>query len=142
MIFDTYHDRQNGFIFGTNVIGIEYDAQVRNEGESLRTGPPGGLGGGNAGGSGAGVNVNWDGELGSEDAADRDRLERRVRDSAAHAALRSAAADLGHQLHAEHPAQARDGLLVADLAHLHADAACRRPASFAISTCRRRATSS
>ena len=60
MIFDTYHDRQNGFIFGTNVTGIEYDAQVRNEGESLRTGPPGGLGGGNAGGSGAGVNVNWD----------------------------------------------------------------------------------
>jgi hypothetical protein len=61
MIFDTYHDRQNGFIFGTNVTGIEYDAQVRNEGESLRTGPPGALGGGNAGGSGAGVNVNWDG---------------------------------------------------------------------------------
>jgi hypothetical protein len=60
MIFDTYHDRQNGFIFGTNVTGIEYDAQVRNEGESLRTGPPGGLGGGNSGGSGAGVNVNWD----------------------------------------------------------------------------------
>ena len=60
MIFDTYHDRQNGFIFGTNVTGIEYDAQVRNEGESLRTGPPGALGGGNSGGSGAGVNVNWD----------------------------------------------------------------------------------
>ena len=60
MIFDTYHDRQNGFIFGTNVTGIEYDAQVRNEGESLRTGPPGGLGGGSSGGSGAGVNVNWD----------------------------------------------------------------------------------
>ncbi len=60
MIFDTYHDRQNGFIFGTNVTGIEYDAQVRNEGESLRTGPPGGLGGGNSSGSGAGVNVNWD----------------------------------------------------------------------------------
>jgi hypothetical protein len=60
MIFDTYHDRQNGFIFGTNVTGIEYDAQVRNEGESLRTGPPGAIGGGNAGGSGAGINVNWD----------------------------------------------------------------------------------
>jgi hypothetical protein len=60
MIFDTYHDRQNGFIFGTNVTGIEYDAQVRNEGETIRSGPPSGLGGGNAGGSGAGVNVNWD----------------------------------------------------------------------------------
>jgi hypothetical protein len=61
MIFDTYHDRQNGFIFGTNAVGIEYDAQVRNEGETLRGGPPGGLGGGNTGGAGAGVNVNWDG---------------------------------------------------------------------------------
>ena len=40
MIFDTYHDRQNGFIFGTNAVGIEYDAQVRNEGETLRGGPP------------------------------------------------------------------------------------------------------
>jgi hypothetical protein len=53
MIFDTYHDRQNGFIFGTNAVGIEYDAQVRNEGETLRGGPPGGLGGGNTGGAGA-----------------------------------------------------------------------------------------
>jgi hypothetical protein len=61
MIFDTYHDRQNGFIFGTNAVGIEYDAQVRNEGETIRGGPPGGLGGGGGGGAGAGVNVNWDG---------------------------------------------------------------------------------
>jgi len=63
MIFDTYHDRQNGFIFGTNVVGMQYDAQVRNEGETQRGGPPGGLGGGggNATGAGAGVNVNWDG---------------------------------------------------------------------------------
>jgi hypothetical protein len=61
MIFDTYHDRQNGFIFGTNSLGIQYDAQVRNEGETLRGGPPSGLGGGNSGGAGAGVNTNWDG---------------------------------------------------------------------------------
>jgi hypothetical protein len=61
MIFDTYHDRQNGFIFGTNAVGIQYDAQVRNEGETLRGGPPTGLGGGNTGGAGAGVNTNWDG---------------------------------------------------------------------------------
>lgn len=32
IIFDTYHDRQNGYIFGTNAVGIQYDAQVRNEG--------------------------------------------------------------------------------------------------------------
>jgi hypothetical protein len=61
MIFDTYHDRQNGFIFGTNAVGIQYDAQVRNEGETLRGGPPSGLSGGNSGGSGAGLNTNWDG---------------------------------------------------------------------------------
>jgi hypothetical protein len=61
MIFDTYHDRQNGFIFGTNAVGLQYDAQVRNEGETLRGGPPTGLGGGNTTGAGAGVNTNWDG---------------------------------------------------------------------------------
>ena len=61
MIFDTYHDRQNGFIFGTNAVGLEYDAQVRNEGETQRGGPPGGVGGGNNTGAGAGVNTNWDG---------------------------------------------------------------------------------
>ena len=33
---------------------------MRNEGETLRGGPPGGLGGGNTSGAGAGVNVNWD----------------------------------------------------------------------------------
>ncbi|MEK7256228.1 MAG: DUF5916 domain-containing protein, partial [Bacteroidota bacterium] len=32
-ILDTYHDGQNGFVFGTNPIGIEYDAQVDNEGQ-------------------------------------------------------------------------------------------------------------
>ncbi len=32
-ILDTYHDGQNGFVFGTNPIGIEYDAQVNNEGQ-------------------------------------------------------------------------------------------------------------
>jgi len=59
MIFDTYRDRQNGFIFGTNAAGLEYDAQVRNEGERLSGGPP--TLGRTAGGSGGGVNVNWDG---------------------------------------------------------------------------------
>ena len=53
-ILDTYHDRQNGFIFGTNSIGIEYDGQVDNEGQGnfsvarLQTGVIGGF------------NLNWD----------------------------------------------------------------------------------
>jgi hypothetical protein len=32
MILDTYLDQQNGFVFGTNAAGIQYDAQVRNQG--------------------------------------------------------------------------------------------------------------
>ncbi len=58
LILDTYRDGQNGFIFGTNPAGIEYDAQVSNEGQG-----GGGFGGGPRaqGGSGGGLNVNWDG---------------------------------------------------------------------------------
>jgi hypothetical protein len=33
MVFDTFHDLQNGFVFGTNPAGIEYDAQIRNLGQ-------------------------------------------------------------------------------------------------------------
>ena len=53
-ILDTYHDRQNGFIFGTNPIGIEYDGQVDNEGQgvqSVNRQQPGVIGG---------FNLNWD----------------------------------------------------------------------------------
>lgn len=59
-ILDTYQDNQNGFVFGTNPAGIEYDAQVTNAGQGMRGG--GGFGGGRQrGGSGAGFNINWDG---------------------------------------------------------------------------------
>ena len=58
-LLDTYHDRQNGFVFTTTPAGIEYDAQVVNEGE----------GGGiqlagqtrASAGSLGGFNLNWDG---------------------------------------------------------------------------------
>jgi hypothetical protein len=57
MIFDTFRDVQNGFVFGTNPAGVEYDGQVTNEGQG-----GGGLGGGNQqSGSGGGFNLNWDG---------------------------------------------------------------------------------
>jgi hypothetical protein len=58
MIFDTYRDQQNGFVFGTNPAGIEYDGQVTNEGQG-----GGGLSGAQmqTSGSGGGFNVNWDG---------------------------------------------------------------------------------
>jgi hypothetical protein len=32
IIFDTYRDQQNGFVFGTNAAGIQYDGQVRDQG--------------------------------------------------------------------------------------------------------------
>ena len=65
IMLDTYHDSQNGFIFGTNPAGVEYDGQVTNEGQG--SGRFGGGGGGRPGnnrqqrGSGGGFNINWDG---------------------------------------------------------------------------------
>jgi Domain of unknown function (DUF5916) len=58
IIFDTFQDRQNGFVFGTNPAGIEYDGQVTNEGQGGGGFQPGG---GQQTGSGAGFNLNWDG---------------------------------------------------------------------------------
>ncbi len=61
MVFDTFLDRQSGFVFGTNPSGLEFDAQISKEGSG------GGGGPGPAGsrrtqrGSGGGVNKNWDG---------------------------------------------------------------------------------
>ncbi len=48
VILDTFHDRQNGFVFGTNPAGIEYDGQVTKEGSGGMT-----SGGGD-------FNLNWD----------------------------------------------------------------------------------
>jgi hypothetical protein len=53
-ILDTYNDSQNGFVFGTNSRGVEYDAQIDNEGQGNRN--PNRQQGGTVGG----VNLNWD----------------------------------------------------------------------------------
>ena len=53
-IFDTYKDGQNGFVFGTNSIGIEYDAQIDNEGVGNFNNNR------QQGGTIGGVNLNWD----------------------------------------------------------------------------------
>ena len=53
-ILDTYHDLQNGFVFGTNAIGIEYDAQVDNEGQGNFNANR------QVGGTIGGFNINWD----------------------------------------------------------------------------------
>ena len=48
VILDTFFGRQNGFVFGTNPVGIEYDGQVTREGSGGMT-----SGGGD-------FNLNWD----------------------------------------------------------------------------------
>ena len=53
-ILDTYHDGQNGFVFGTNAVGIEYDAQVNNEGQGNFNNNR------QQGGVIGGFNLNWD----------------------------------------------------------------------------------
>jgi hypothetical protein len=59
LILDTFHDRQNGFVFATTPAAIEYDGQVTREGEG------GGINqqGQSRAVSGAigGFNLNWDG---------------------------------------------------------------------------------
>ena len=59
IVLDTYHDKQNGFLFATTPAGIEYDGQIIREGEGggVQSGSQsrslsGGLGG---------FNLNWDG---------------------------------------------------------------------------------
>lgn len=50
IIIDGLLDRQNGYLFGTNPAGIQYDAQVIKEGSN-----------GDFGSGGGGFNLNWDG---------------------------------------------------------------------------------
>ena len=59
ILLDTYHDRQNGFVFTTTPAGIEYDAQVVNEGEGGGIQLPGQTRA--MAGSLGGFNLNWDG---------------------------------------------------------------------------------
>jgi len=56
VIIDTFRDGQNGFVFGTNPAGVEYDGQVTREGAGSSS--AGGMGA--MGGSGGGFNLNWD----------------------------------------------------------------------------------
>jgi hypothetical protein len=54
IILDTYRDGQNGFVFGTNPAGIEYDGQVAREGQE------GDRQARQQSGAGGGFNLNWD----------------------------------------------------------------------------------
>ena len=71
IIIGTYLDKQNGFVFGTNPAGLEYDGQVTNEGQGSGRFGGGGVrrsGSQQQRGSGGGFNVNWDGvwQVGAE----------------------------------------------------------------------------
>src|SRR5438874_776015 len=59
ILLDTFHDRQNGFVFKTTPAGIEYDALVVNEGEGGGIQLPGQARA--MAGSLGGFNLNWDG---------------------------------------------------------------------------------
>lgn len=62
LILDTFQDEKNGFVFGTNPAGIEYDGQIVNQGEGAGRPGQGGLGRQRMQiGSGGGFNLNWDG---------------------------------------------------------------------------------
>jgi hypothetical protein len=53
-VLDTYNDGRNGFMFGTNPTGVEYDAQVDNEGQGNFNSNR------QQGGTIGGFNLNWD----------------------------------------------------------------------------------
>ncbi len=59
-IFDTYNDHQNGFVFGTNPSGVEYDGQVAGEGSTGSAGITGVGGRGSTRGGLGAFNANWD----------------------------------------------------------------------------------
>ena len=54
-VLDTYKDRQNGYVFGTNAAGIEYDAQVSGGGEGMSISNTR-----QSVGIGSNYNINWD----------------------------------------------------------------------------------
>ena len=62
ILLDTFNDGQNGFIFGTNPSGVQFDSQVSKSGLHRGGGGPrrAGQGGAQRGGS-ASFNINWDG---------------------------------------------------------------------------------
>jgi hypothetical protein len=61
LVFDTFNDNQNAFVFGTNPLGIEYDGQVAREGQTSGLVFQGGATGTQRGGISA-FNPNWDGD--------------------------------------------------------------------------------
>ena len=135
LVLDTYQDEQNGFVFGTNPVGVEYDGQLTNAGQGS-----GGTGGGlvrrsgsqrnQQRGSGGGFNLNWDGvwqvtariwDIGWTE------IYRRDRDPVPDVALPvGGRTDLGPQLPAQYPASQRGVVLGAVAPSVHFESALAR----------------
>ena len=95
--------RRSGYMFVTNPLGAKLEQQIFEEG------------GGNARGAVVEHQPRLERRLGRRRAADERRLDGRDRDPDGDAPLAGRdGADLGHQLHAQHPPQERAGLLGAD----------------------------
>jgi hypothetical protein len=66
VVFDTFNDNQNAFVFGTDPLGIEYDGQVAREGQTSGVTVGGGatlaatVASGNQRGTISAFNLNWD----------------------------------------------------------------------------------
>ena len=118
MVFDTFNDNQNAFLFGTTPLGLEYDGQVAGEGLTGGTAFQAGRGGAQRG-SVSGFNLNWDGEWSVARAGHRARMGGGARDSVEDAALRARQwKNVGFQRRAQHPPQERAGLSRADPARV------------------------
>ena len=108
IILDTYLDGQNGFVFGTNPAGVEYDGQVTNEGQG--TGRLGGGGGGRPSNNRQQRGFRWrlQPQLGwrvaSGHECDRHWVDCRDRDSVSHASVsEDRGAVVGDELPTQHP---------------------------------------
>ena len=107
MIFDTFQDVQNGFVFGTNPAGVEYDGQVTNEGQG-----GGGLARQPAVGIGERIQPQLGRRMGSAHQDHGDRLDGRVRHPVQDPALPGdREPGVGRQFPAQHPPQERGSLL-------------------------------
>ena len=65
VVLDTFNDRQNGFLFGTNPLGLAHDGQIASEGQTSGVLSPQQTGFGASGaqrGNLLGYNKNWDGD--------------------------------------------------------------------------------
>ena len=62
VVFDTFNDTQNAFVFGTNPLGIEYDGQVSGEGQTSGTSQGSSGSRGSQRGTIGSLNLNWDGD--------------------------------------------------------------------------------